>query len=147
MRDLDLNLGVTENIKSMGLEPGVSDINFKVISADEHWAGHLDIPIGTQVVDLWRTRTANGKPVVVTARGSDVNLIPSNRVARRQIVWAARRSSAVITAPVSSGRWTSPTSCVSSPSWMSRTLPFSIDNTVTARRRNGGSITTPFSSG
>lgn len=63
---LDLNLGVTENIKSMGLEPGVSDINFKVISADEQWAGHLDIPIGMQVVDLWRTRTANGKPVVVT---------------------------------------------------------------------------------
>jgi GntR family transcriptional regulator len=63
---LDLNLGVTENIKSMGLEPGVGDINFKVISADEQWAGHLDIPIGTQVVDLWRTRTANGKPVVVT---------------------------------------------------------------------------------
>jgi GntR family transcriptional regulator len=26
----------------------------------------LDIPVGTQVVDLWRTRTADGKPVVVT---------------------------------------------------------------------------------
>jgi len=63
---LDLNLGVTENIKSMHLEPGVSDINFKTISADEVWAGHLDIPVGTQVVDLWRTRTADGKPVVAT---------------------------------------------------------------------------------
>ena len=63
---LDLNLGVTENIKSMGFRPGVSDINLKMISADEQWAGHLDIPIGTQVVDLWRTRTANGKPAVVT---------------------------------------------------------------------------------
>jgi glycosyltransferase involved in cell wall biosynthesis len=38
-----------------------------------------------------------GKPVVVTARGSDLNVIPSNAAARRQIVWAARRSSAVIT--------------------------------------------------
>ena len=63
---LDLNLGVTENIKSMHLEPGVSDISFKIISADEQWAGHLDIPVGAQVVDLWRTRTANGKPVVAT---------------------------------------------------------------------------------
>ncbi len=63
---LDLNLGVTENIRSMGLEPGVSDIDFKIIPADEQWSGHLDIPIGMQVVDLWRTRTANGKPVVVT---------------------------------------------------------------------------------
>jgi GntR family transcriptional regulator len=63
---LDLNLGVTENIRSMGLEPGVSEINIKIISADEQWAGHLDIPVGTQVVDLWRTRTANGKPAVAT---------------------------------------------------------------------------------
>ena len=63
---LDLNLGVTENIKSMGLEPGVSDITVEIIWADEQLAGHLDLPEETQLLDLQRIRTANGKPVVVT---------------------------------------------------------------------------------
>jgi GntR family transcriptional regulator len=63
---LDLNLGVAENIKSMGMEPGVKDINVKVVTADEQWSGHLDVPEDTELIDVTRTRTANGKPVVVT---------------------------------------------------------------------------------
>ncbi len=38
-----------------------------------------------------------GRPVVITARGTDVNVISDDPTARRQIVWAARRSAAVIT--------------------------------------------------
>jgi glycosyltransferase involved in cell wall biosynthesis len=38
-----------------------------------------------------------GRPVVVTARGSDVNVIPANAAARRQIVWSARRCAEVVT--------------------------------------------------
>lgn len=38
-----------------------------------------------------------GVPVVMTARGTDVNLIPEYYWARRMILWAARRSAAVIT--------------------------------------------------
>jgi len=63
---LDLNLGVTENIESMGMEPGICDVAVEVISADEQWAGHLDVPVGTQLVDVHRTLTANSKPVVAT---------------------------------------------------------------------------------
>jgi glycosyltransferase involved in cell wall biosynthesis len=38
-----------------------------------------------------------GKPVVITARGTDLNLIPQYRLPRSMIVWAARRSAHVIT--------------------------------------------------
>ena len=37
------------------------------------------------------------KPVVITSRGTDINLIPQFAVARRQILWAARECSAIIT--------------------------------------------------
>jgi glycosyltransferase involved in cell wall biosynthesis len=38
-----------------------------------------------------------GKPVVITARGTDLNLIPQFRLPRKMIQWAARESSAMIT--------------------------------------------------
>ncbi|MFZ5835339.1 MAG: glycosyltransferase family 4 protein [Pseudomonadota bacterium] len=37
------------------------------------------------------------KPVVITARGTDINLIPANAMARRQILWAAQQASGLIT--------------------------------------------------
>ncbi len=37
------------------------------------------------------------KPVVITARGSDVNLLPQFAVPRRMILWAARRAAALVT--------------------------------------------------
>ncbi|MBN1319120.1 MAG: GntR family transcriptional regulator [Anaerolineales bacterium] len=63
---LDLNLGVAENIKSMGMEPGVRDIKVKSVPANEQMAGHLDVPERTELIKVDRTRTASGKPVVVT---------------------------------------------------------------------------------
>ena len=44
-----------------------------------------------------RLGAALGKPVVITARGSDVTWIPRNRRARRHIQWAARNAAAIIT--------------------------------------------------
>jgi len=38
-----------------------------------------------------------GKPVVLTARGTDVTLIPRHRLPRAMILWAARSAAAVIT--------------------------------------------------
>jgi teichuronic acid biosynthesis glycosyltransferase TuaC len=38
-----------------------------------------------------------GKPVVITARGTDINLIAEFPLPRRMILWAARRGAAVIT--------------------------------------------------
>ena len=38
-----------------------------------------------------------GKPLVITARGTDINLIPKFRLPRRMIRWAADRSAGIIT--------------------------------------------------
>src|SRR6266581_6350126 len=38
-----------------------------------------------------------GKPLVITARGSDVNVIPSFRIPRRLMLWAARKARALVT--------------------------------------------------
>ena len=38
-----------------------------------------------------------GKPVVITARGTDINLIPEYTLPRRQILWAARHCARIIT--------------------------------------------------
>lgn len=38
-----------------------------------------------------------GLPLVITARGTDINLIPQHAIPRRQILWAANRASAIIT--------------------------------------------------
>lgn len=37
------------------------------------------------------------KPVVITSRGTDINLIPQFPIARRQILWAAKEADAIIT--------------------------------------------------
>ncbi len=55
---------------------------------------HYFYPDGVAAVRLGRSL---GLPVVVTARGSDVNLIPRHRLPRRMIVTAARRAAAVVT--------------------------------------------------
>ena len=55
---------------------------------------HYLYPDGVAAVMLGRTL---GKPVVLTARGTDVNLIPRHVLPRSMIRWAARRASAVIT--------------------------------------------------
>jgi glycosyltransferase involved in cell wall biosynthesis len=38
-----------------------------------------------------------GLPLVITARGTDINLIPRHAIPRRQILWAADRAAAIIT--------------------------------------------------
>jgi glycosyltransferase involved in cell wall biosynthesis len=55
---------------------------------------HYLYPDGVAAVLLGR---ALNKPVVLTARGTDVNLLPRHALPRRMIRWAARQSSAVIT--------------------------------------------------
>jgi len=36
-------------------------------------------------------------PVVITARGTDINLIPNHAIPRRQILWAADKAAGIIT--------------------------------------------------
>jgi teichuronic acid biosynthesis glycosyltransferase TuaC len=54
---------------------------------------HYFYPDGVAAVLLGRRL---GKPVVITARGTDVNLLPEYRVPRRLVRWAATQSAGVI---------------------------------------------------
>ena len=62
--------------------------DFDVIDA------HYFFPDGVAAVMLGR---AFGRPVAISARGTDINLIPDNPFARRMILWAAQRAAALIT--------------------------------------------------
>ena len=55
---------------------------------------HYFYPDG--VAAAWLGRRL-GKPVVITARGTDLNLIPQYALPRRMIQWAAREAAAMIT--------------------------------------------------
>ena len=62
--------------------------DFDVIDA------HYFYPDG--VAAAWLARRLN-KPLTITARGTDINLIPQYALPRRMIQWAARRADAMIT--------------------------------------------------
>jgi teichuronic acid biosynthesis glycosyltransferase TuaC len=55
---------------------------------------HYFYPDGVAAVLLGRSL---GKPVVITARGTDVNLIPDSGVARRLVRWAGAQAAGLIT--------------------------------------------------
>jgi len=55
---------------------------------------HYFYPDGVAAILLGRHF---GKPVVITARGTDVNLIPRHRLPRAMIRWAARHAAGIIT--------------------------------------------------
>lgn len=65
----------------------LDDVGFDLIDA------HYFYPDGVAAALLARYFN---KPFVVTARGSDISLVPQNRLARRQILWAARRASGIV---------------------------------------------------
>jgi glycosyltransferase involved in cell wall biosynthesis len=62
-------------------------IGFDVIDA------HYFYPDGVAAAMLGRSV---GRPVVISARGTDVNLLPDYALPRRQILWAAAQASAII---------------------------------------------------
>jgi glycosyltransferase involved in cell wall biosynthesis len=79
-----LALGAYRHIRDMiGTAPG-----FDLIDA------HYFYPDGVAAVILGRIL---GKPVVITGRGTDLSLIPSFAIPRRQIQWAARHAAGMIT--------------------------------------------------
>ncbi len=55
---------------------------------------HYFYPDGVAAVMMGRLLN---KPVVITARGTDINLIPAYALPRRQIIWAAQQASGLIT--------------------------------------------------
>jgi glycosyltransferase involved in cell wall biosynthesis len=65
-----------------------SGFDFKLIDA------HYFYPDGVAAILLGREF---GRPVCITARGTDINVYPNYRLPRQLILWAARRAAALIT--------------------------------------------------
>lgn len=61
---LDIHLGVTDLIRSMGRKPGVKILNVKELHADENLSQKLNVPIGSPLVSVRRLRTADDKVVI-----------------------------------------------------------------------------------
>jgi GntR family transcriptional regulator len=70
--NLDANFGVTDLIRSMGMEPGTEGLRVYEATATAEEAEGLSLPGGASVICLERTRTADGKPVVFS-----VDLVPA----------------------------------------------------------------------
>lgn len=86
-----LGMGIAPILLAAGARRTVARVldltGFDVIDA------HYFYPDGVAAAMLGRYFN---KPVVITARGSDISLIPGHRVARRHIVWAARQARGVV---------------------------------------------------
>lgn len=88
-----IGMNVAPALMMRGVKSAVGRIidegyDFDVIDA------HYFYPDGVAAVMLGKYFN---KPVVITSRGTDINLIPQFPIARRQILWAAREASAIIT--------------------------------------------------
>src|SRR5712691_7589650 len=88
-----LGMSVAPLLLAAGVYSAVENIirngyDFEIIDA------HYFYPDGVAAILLGRHL---GKPVVITARGTDVNLIPRYRLPRAMIRWAARGAAGMIT--------------------------------------------------
>jgi GntR family transcriptional regulator len=69
--NLDVNFGVTDLIRSMGMEPGSRDVRVGESASSEEDARALGLEPGDPVLSIERVRTADGRPVVFS-----VDLLP-----------------------------------------------------------------------
>jgi len=76
---LESNFSVTEIIESMGATAGARDIKIKYEKAGSYISKKLEIKIGTPIVIVERTRTANEKPVVYA-----INIIPRSILGKEE---------------------------------------------------------------
>jgi GntR family transcriptional regulator len=76
--NLDVNFGVTDLIRSMGMRPGTEQPRAFRAAATEEEARLLAVRGGSALRCLERVRTADGQPVVLS-----VDLIPEDRLAGR----------------------------------------------------------------
>ena len=76
--NLDVNFGVTELIRSMGMRPGTGHSRTFRVEATAEEARLLAVPVGSPLRCLERVRTADGQPVVLS-----VDMIPEERLGDR----------------------------------------------------------------
>lgn len=76
--NLDVNFGVTDLIRTMGMRPGSREVRVREIAVSEEDGAHLGLDPGAGVVSVERVRTADGRPVVYS-----VDTIPAALLANR----------------------------------------------------------------
>jgi GntR family transcriptional regulator len=81
--NLDVNFGVTDLIRSMGMAPGTEGLKVYEAGASGEEARLLSLPIGSPVLCVERVRTADGRPVVFS-----LDLVPAALVGGRTDVLA-----------------------------------------------------------
>ncbi len=63
---LDINLGVTELVRSFGWEPGTRGTHIQEIIAGQKWSKPLQIAADSRLIEITRIRTGNERPLVYT---------------------------------------------------------------------------------
>jgi GntR family transcriptional regulator len=64
LKNLSLNYGITEMIRSAGFMPGTAQLSIHTDASDAETADVLQIATGEQVMTIERVRTAEGRPIV-----------------------------------------------------------------------------------
>ena len=75
---LDLNFGVTDAIRSAGMEAGIAHATYSMEPATVSEAERLVLHPGSDVLVVERVRTADGKPVVLSR-----DILPGRLIAKR----------------------------------------------------------------
>jgi GntR family transcriptional regulator len=81
--NLDVNFGVTDLIRTMGMRPGSREVRVEEVAASEEDARRLGLEAGDGVVSVDRVRTADGRPVVFS-----VDMLPGALLAGRPALLA-----------------------------------------------------------
>src|SRR6185369_6678106 len=85
-----VGMSIAPGLMAAGARACVSALRERIDLIDAHYF----YPDGVAAVALGRRL---GKPVVITARGTDLNLVPAHRLPRRQIQGAAHAAAGLVT--------------------------------------------------
>lgn len=76
LKNLSVNYGITDMIASAGYTPGTARLDLREGTADADTAKSLEIPPGSEMIVVERTRTADGRPVVFSIDMFPKSLLP-----------------------------------------------------------------------
>src|SRR5687768_10503254 len=83
--NLDVNFGVSDLIRSMGMEPGSQELTVSEQTASPEDLRHLSLDPGDSVVNVERVRTADGRPVVFSLDTLPAALLSGRRGALSEL--------------------------------------------------------------
>lgn len=77
---LHLNMGSDQVIRSTGHTPGISEMSWRKVAADDEVADRLGVEVGDPVIRLYRVRTADDLPVTVSYDYFSAALLPEQPI-------------------------------------------------------------------